>query len=86
MGDLQMQFTNEKGGEQMVYLNLVAELARKQIQKKDLVKMLRERGIKICYATLLRQLKGESDIPITEALVISEILHTDIVTLFERSE
>ena len=67
----------------MNYTNLLAEMGRNKLDKKKLCAEMNNRGCDIGYFSLCRRFRGECEFTISEALAISEILHTSIETLFE---
>lgn len=65
-----------------MYLGLLAEMGRNQLNNRTLTKALNERGYKISYDRLCRQVRGEIDFPLKEARLICDILHSDLPTVF----
>lgn len=68
----------------MKYKNLNAELARKGMTKENLRDKLEEKGCKISYSKLCRQLRGESEIPFGQAGLMSQILSCDVEYLMQE--
>lgn len=67
----------------MEQVNVLAEMARNRYNKRTLCAELNKRGCKISYDKFCRQLRGESEIPVTEAFTLSDILHINVETLFK---
>ncbi len=67
----------------MKYKNLLAEMGRNRYDKKTLCEEMNKRGCEIGYYSLCRRFRDEAEFTISEALAISEILHTNIEKLFE---
>lgn len=67
----------------MKYRNLIAEMARKGMSREGLLKALNSKGLEISYATVSRQLNGESDIPLVQAKLLSEIFGVSIECLLD---
>lgn len=67
----------------LLYRNLEAELARKQISRKELAEMLG-----LTATTLSFKLNGKSELSLTECVEIKKLLKIDkpIEYLFEQSE
>lgn len=65
------------GGGNM-FSNLNAEIGRKNLTLKDIVKELRKRGFKTTIPSLSNKLNGKSKISFKEAKAIKEILNVDI--------
>lgn len=65
-----------------MYTGLLAEMARNKHNSRTLTKALNERGYKISYDRLRRQVHGDMDFPLMEARLICDILHSDMQTVF----
>lgn len=61
-----------------MFSNLNAEIGRKNLTLKDIVKELRKRGFKTTIPSLSNKLNGKSKISFKEAKAIKEILNVDI--------
>ena len=72
-----VSYKNIIGGGDM-FNNLNAEIGRKNLTLKSIVKELRKRGFKTTIPTLSNKLNGKTKISFKEAKAIKEILNVDI--------
>ena len=68
----------------MHYRNVAVELARRGMSKATLTTELNKRDVKISYSTLCRQLRGETEIPFSQAMEMGKILESDPQYLLEE--
>lgn len=61
-----------------MFSNLNAEIGRKNLTLKDIVKGLRKRGFKTTIPSLSNKLNGKSKISFKEAKAIKDVLNVDI--------
>lgn len=62
-----------------MYPNFEAERARRGLTLGALCVKLAERGINVSISKLSRQLKGDIDIPFSQAVALKHILGTDMI-------
>jgi len=69
----------------MKYRNVAVELARRGMNQATLTTKLNENGIEVSYSTVCRQLRGDTDIPFGQAVVMGKILDSDPVYLLDET-
>lgn len=71
-----------------MYLNLKAEIARKNLTLEDLVNALKGKGFNLTVSMLSQKLNGKYPIYLKEAKALKEILETDLSIdyLFDPTE